>query len=231
MLIPLVVAAALIAAVLLRRTSSPSTGPRYAAVGGTVTPGSLPGIQTGLLPWPPEVAHLLARLRAIALPWLASEGTALHIHQHLDLFVDGRRVPVPADVGISATGGFLAPIHTHDASGVIHVESSTRRAFTLGELFDVWGVRFTDSCLGGYCTGGGRTLGSSWTVTPPPATSAGSSCSRTRRSPWCTAPTPSCPVRYPPATRSSSACDAARHGRPSWGGRPPGPGWWARPSR
>lgn len=32
------------------------------------------------------------------------------------------------------------------------------RTFTLGEVFDVWGVRFTSDCLGGYCASGDRVL-------------------------------------------------------------------------
>jgi hypothetical protein len=32
------------------------------------------------------------------------------------------------------------------------------RTYTLGEFFDVWGVRLTRSCLGGYCAGGDRRL-------------------------------------------------------------------------
>jgi hypothetical protein len=66
-------------------------------------------------------------------------------------------VPVPAGIGIDPAVGF-APLHTHDASGVIHVESPTVRTYTLGQFFAVWGVRFTPSCLGGYCAGGGRRL-------------------------------------------------------------------------
>jgi len=80
----------------------------------------------------------------------------LHIHQHLDLFVDGRQVVVPAGIGIDPNGHFIAPIHTHDSSGVIHVESPVRRSYTLGELFGVWGVRFTSHCLGAYCRGAGK---------------------------------------------------------------------------
>jgi hypothetical protein len=30
-------------------------------------------------------------------------------------------------------------VHTHDASGVVHIESPVQRRFTLGELFDLWG--------------------------------------------------------------------------------------------
>jgi len=104
------------------------------------------------------IADLTARLRAIGLPPLSpAEGTAVHIHQHLDLYVDGAKVPVPAGIGIDTAVGF-APLYTHDASGIIHVESPTVRGYTLREFFAVWGVRFTPSCLGGYCAAGARQL-------------------------------------------------------------------------
>jgi hypothetical protein len=120
--------------------------------------GPLAGLQTGPAPWSANTAGLAERLRAIGVPPLNPvEGTAVHIHQHLDLVVDGRRVPVPALIGIDPAVGF-APLHVHDTSGVIHVESPTLRSYTLGQFFGVWGVRFTPSCLGGYCTGGGRQL-------------------------------------------------------------------------
>jgi hypothetical protein len=122
------------------------------------SPGPLPGLQTGPAPWSANTADLAARLKAIGLPPLSPfEGTAVHIHQHLDLYVDGRRVPVPALIGIDPAVGF-APLHVHDTSGVIHVESPTVRTYTLGQFFAVWGVRFTPTCLGGYCAGGSRQL-------------------------------------------------------------------------
>jgi hypothetical protein len=125
-----------------------------------VAPSAVPvaGLQTGPAPWGPNTADLAERLQAIGVPPLsATEGTAVHIHQHFDLFVDGREVPVPAGVGIDPAVGY-APLHTHDASGVIHVESPIARTYTLGDFFAVWGVRLTPSCLGGYCAGGGRQL-------------------------------------------------------------------------
>jgi hypothetical protein len=121
-------------------------------------PGALPGLRTGPAPWTADTADLAARLRAIGLPPLSpTEGTEVHLHQHLDLYVDGRQVPVPAGIGIDPAVGF-APLHTHDASGVIHLESPTVRTYTLGQFFAVWGVRFTRSCLGGYCATGERRL-------------------------------------------------------------------------
>lgn len=32
----------------------------------------------------------------------------------------------------------MSPLHTHDSSGTIHVESSIERDYTLGEFLDVW---------------------------------------------------------------------------------------------
>jgi hypothetical protein len=119
---------------------------------------ALPGIQTGPPPWPPETADLRARLEAIGLPALSAEGTVLHIHQHVDILIDGQPVTVPADIGIDVAAQFLAPVHTHDTTGIIHVESPTMRDFTLGQFFDVWGVRFDQHCIGGECDGNGRTL-------------------------------------------------------------------------
>jgi hypothetical protein len=120
--------------------------------------GALAGLQTGPPPWGANTADLAQRLHAIGVPPLSPvEGTVIHIHQHLDVYVGGHRVTVPAGVGIDAAVGF-APLHTHDDSGVIHVESPTVRTYTLGEFFAVWGVRLTPSCLGDFCAGGGRQL-------------------------------------------------------------------------
>jgi hypothetical protein len=62
---------------------------------------------------------------------------ALHIHPHLTILVNGSPVTVPAGIGIKA-GGDL-PLHTHDASGTIHIDSPAARTFTLADFFAVWG--------------------------------------------------------------------------------------------
>jgi hypothetical protein len=101
----------------------------------------------------------LGRLSAIGLPALPAESFTLHIHQHLDLYVNGTKQVVPAQIGIITSPQVVfSPLHTHDTSGIIHVESPTVRSFTLGEFFDVWGVRFTPTCIGGYCTQGDKAL-------------------------------------------------------------------------
>ena len=80
-------------------------------------------------------------------------GCNYHWHVHLDIFVRNvSQVVVPADLGhIGSTN--LYAIHTHDASGIIHLEccnpASENKTFTLGELFEVWGYPTFDSthCL------------------------------------------------------------------------------------
>jgi hypothetical protein len=134
----------------------PTTPPPTPAT--VADPTSLPGIATGTVPWLVELEHLKERLAADSLPALSEEGEALHIHQHLDLYVHGTQVPLPAGIGVDEGAGFISPIHVHDDTNIIHVESPYTATFTLGEFFDVWGVRFTQDCIGSYCTSGDDVL-------------------------------------------------------------------------
>jgi hypothetical protein len=110
----------------------------------------LVGLQTGPAPWNAGVDHLPDRLGPLGLPQLEAEGTEIHIHQHLDIYVNGKHETVPGQIGIY-DGQFLTDLHTHDTSGIMHVESNKKRLFSLGEFFGVWGVRLTSTCIGGYC--------------------------------------------------------------------------------
>jgi hypothetical protein len=117
---------------------------------------TLPGAQTGPPPWNAGTDQLQERLQALNLPALPAEGTVVHIHQHLDLYVDGKHVTVPALIGIGQT--FISPLHTHDTSGVLHVESDKQRSFTLGQVFGVWGVPLSANQIGGLQAGGAKQL-------------------------------------------------------------------------
>jgi hypothetical protein len=110
----------------------------------------LVGLQTGPAPWNAGVDHLPDRLGPLGLSALSAEGVKIHIHQHLDIFVNGKKENVPAQIGIY-DGQFLTELHTHDTTGVMHVESDKRSKFSLGEFFGIWGVRLTKTCIGGYC--------------------------------------------------------------------------------
>src|SRR6266403_1622446 len=75
----------------------------------------------------------------------------MHIHPHLEIIKNGREQRVPANVGIKPSlykdhsmDGFIgdmgaAPVHTHDSSGILHVESSVTLNYTLGDFYKIWG--------------------------------------------------------------------------------------------
>ncbi len=66
-----------------------------------------------------------------------TEQVNYHVHAHLAIFVNGQEQTVPANIGIEPT--CLYWLHTHDASGVIHVEAPQQGDYTLGQFFDIWG--------------------------------------------------------------------------------------------
>jgi hypothetical protein len=119
-----------------------------------VPSSALPGLLTTEAPWDANGAQSAARAGVLGLP---AEGTIMHTHANLQIFVHGKAETVPVNIGITDTA--IQSLHTHDTSGTVHMESSVARTFTLGDFFDVWGVRFTPSCLGAYCNdGNGNTL-------------------------------------------------------------------------
>ena len=61
-----------------------------------------------------------------------------HIHSYLRILVDGVNEPIPANVGI--TDICMAEVHTHDATGKIHVETVTGEKLISVETFlKLWG--------------------------------------------------------------------------------------------
>jgi hypothetical protein len=142
----------------LHQARRPAAAPTFLSPAPALAPKDLPGLQTGPTPWTIASADLRGRLEADHLPVLSAEATTVHFHLHLDVFVAGQELTVPANLGINQGAGYISPIHTHDETGIIHVESPDDRPYTLGQLFDIWGVRFTTDCVGGLCTAGDRAL-------------------------------------------------------------------------
>jgi hypothetical protein len=132
-----------IAALLLALTAGP-------AAAAPVPWTKLPGLHKGAAPWSNDSGTLYQRLLPLRLSALGQEGAAVHIHAHLDVYVAGRHVQVPALVGIDVVNQFITELHTHDTSGVMHVESPSVRTFTLGQFFGEWGVELTPRAVGKY---------------------------------------------------------------------------------
>ena len=126
-------------------------------------------------PAPPDP---MARAQAAGLVPGPYETLVFHVHAHLDVFVNGQQVTVPAGLGIDTTnpgvhafpddppgsgatgyGGItkacdqpcISPLHTHDVSGIIHTESLQHKYNTLGEFFIEWDVKLDQSCVNNYC--------------------------------------------------------------------------------
>ncbi|MBA3749465.1 MAG: hypothetical protein H0X03_00935 [Nitrosopumilus sp.] len=88
----------------------------------------------------------------------AMDPIIMHIHPKITLTIDGNKEVIPMNIGMSsvlwkdhsldkygmqampemAMSG-MAPLHTHDDTGLIHVESTINRNYTLGEFLNIWG--------------------------------------------------------------------------------------------
>ena len=143
--------------------------------GGANPRGSSSSSAQPAVTWPAP-SDPLDRTVAAGLKAEVREHLAFHVHAHLDVFVDGKSVEVPAGIGINiddpgvrtftdtpdgsaSYGGIkrcstpcISPLHTHDNTGILHTESSTPEPNTLGEFFTEWGVRLSPTCIADYCS-------------------------------------------------------------------------------
>jgi len=130
------------AALTLAACSTATPGPGAAASTPAASPSAT---QTPASGWELDAQRGADRIKAAGLPILDMEGAAEHFHAHLDVFEDGKRVAVPADIGFSFTPGGqpngISALHTHDDSGIIHIEAPVAGdTYTLGQLLTEWGV-------------------------------------------------------------------------------------------
>ncbi len=87
----------------------------------------------------------------------AMEYATLHVHSHLAIFYNGKQIQVPQYVGFAPNlaGGCLYWVHTHDGSGIIHIESPSISPpqggpYTLGMFFDIWGQPLSSGGVGTF---------------------------------------------------------------------------------
>lgn len=122
---------------------------------GPISWKDLPGLQTTPPPWPNNSTTLSLRIGSLGLSQLSQEQLAFHIHQHLDLYVDGKHVTVPQYIGFGINAQtnqpqYITELHTHNSLGIIHVESAKVLKYQLGQFFGEWGVKLTRSCMGSF---------------------------------------------------------------------------------
>ncbi len=74
------------------------------------------------------------------------EGSVEHIHAYVAIYINGQPSAVPQYVGIpqdsSGNSTCFYWLHTHDSSGIIHIESPVNEIFTFGQFRDEWDQQF-----------------------------------------------------------------------------------------
>jgi len=71
------------------------------------------------------------------------EQTAYHVHAHVTIWINGKQSLIPQYVGIASDGSCYYWLHTHDTSGVIHIEAPASRSFIFGNFLDEWSAHFS----------------------------------------------------------------------------------------
>jgi hypothetical protein len=64
-----------------------------------------------------------------------------HVHAHIAIYKDGQMLALPSHIGIPASCNYET--HTHDNTGIVHMETPAVKDFTLGKFFDLWGEPLT----------------------------------------------------------------------------------------
>lgn len=153
-----VVAAAIAAVVIVTSVKSPGQHALKGAEHDINNPPATVALGDYTAPPWPAPTDASAAVAAAGLPMLRREGNVEHIHTHLDVLVDGAPVTVPANIGIDMRRRAISPLHTHDDSGVIHIESPVQRQFSLGEFFSEWRVSLSADNIGGLRAGDGKVV-------------------------------------------------------------------------
>ena len=159
-----VVACALAACGSSTTDSTTTTAPPASSttVGTTASGQTTSGValSVALPPWPIPT-DATPYIAAAGLRAQSGETLEFHYHAHLDIMDSTQAVAVPAGIGMVIQNGqevALTSLHTHDTTGIIHIESAANVPFTLGQVFTEWGVRLTATQVGGLVAGNGNAM-------------------------------------------------------------------------
>lgn len=76
-----------------------------------------------------------------------SMSVIFHVHAHLAVINNGHWLQLPQNIGRLQQCDY--EMHTHDHTGIIHIEAPTVKDYTLGNFFDIWGQPLTNTNVGG----------------------------------------------------------------------------------
>jgi hypothetical protein len=76
------------------------------------------------------------------IPCNTNEQLNYHVHAHLSIYINGQPFQLPTNLGIASDNSCFYWLHTHDSTGVIHIEAPSQQSFALGTFFQEWSTRF-----------------------------------------------------------------------------------------
>ncbi len=71
------------------------------------------------------------------------EQQGYHIHVHLTIWLNGSQVTIPQNVGIASDTSCFYWLHTHDTTGVVHIEAPATASLNLQQFLDIWRKEFS----------------------------------------------------------------------------------------
>lgn len=156
-----------------------ATGSAVAPLGSNATPGPSPSPTIPPSPTPTPIQLVLGTTVGTQMGWPGGDtssggnGQAVdgiqcqnellgqyHHHVHLSIFVNGTQLWIPKGTGMFHPGagksGFIYHaqcyywLHTHDQTGIIHIEPPNGNRYTLKQWFDIWGEPLSTTNVAGY---------------------------------------------------------------------------------
>jgi hypothetical protein len=136
-------------AVLRNTTPTPTPTPIQLVIGGTIGTVTFPDGDTATGGQGQQVQGINCR-KAL--------NNLFHHHVQLSLFVNGTQIALPKGTGMKNPGhnSFIYHadcfyfLHTHDQTGIIHIEPPTGTTYTLRNYFAVWGEPLSLNGFAGY---------------------------------------------------------------------------------
>ena len=146
-------------------TPQPTPTPGPTPKGIAMSPGEIVGEDNLFTPPDADTASGGQSQTVDGIPCNPTMFNNYHVHVYVGLYVNGKQVAIPDQIGMFQPGppqdGYTDTatcfyyVHTHDASGLIHLESPesadvSASLFTLQNLFDVWGMNVGPNNFGPF---------------------------------------------------------------------------------
>jgi hypothetical protein len=133
-------------------------GPAAQGGGGSTVPQApihsiVPLIYSTFDSVPADVRQTAA---AAGIKMLGSEGTLIHFHARVQIIDGDGQLLIPANLGIG--NDYITELHTHDESGILHIEAASAGTWRLGQFFTEWGHPISRQGIGHLTVPAGSTM-------------------------------------------------------------------------